>query len=162
VRFVDGEQRDAAAVQQRQEAAGQQPFRCDVQQVQLTAQQGLFDLLCLVCRQRGVEERRAYTQLAQRIHLILHQRDQRRDDDAGALAQQRGHLVAEGLAGAGRHQHEGIVAGGEVFDDGLLMATESAVTEDALQCFEGGGRHGDRIPWCGVSDRLSGTWGYRK
>ena len=43
----------------------------------------------------------------QRRHLVLHQRDQRRDDDARARADQRGDLVADRLAAAGRHQHEG-------------------------------------------------------
>ena len=142
MRFVDGEQGDAAAVQQRQEAPGQQPLRCDVQQVQFAAQQGLFDLLGLVGGQRGIQEGGAHAELAQRVHLVLHQRDQRGDDDAGAVAQQRGHLVAEGLAGAGWHEDQGIVAGGEVFDNGLLVATEGAVTEDALEGFECGGRHG--------------------
>ena len=36
------------------------------------------------------------------------------------------------------------MAGGEVFDDGLLVTTEGAVTEDALEGFECGGRHGDK------------------
>jgi hypothetical protein len=37
-----------------------------------------------------IEESRAHADFGQRIHLVLHQRDQRRDDDADAVAQQRG------------------------------------------------------------------------
>ena len=47
----------------------------------------------------------------ERVDLILHQRDQRRHDDADARPHERGDLVAERLAAAGRHQHERVAAG---------------------------------------------------
>ena len=42
----------------------------------------------------------------QRLDLVLHQRDERRDDDRQVVADQRGQLVAERLARAGRHHDE--------------------------------------------------------
>ena len=43
VRFVDGEQGDLAARQQRQEATGQQPLRGDIEHVQLASEQFALD-----------------------------------------------------------------------------------------------------------------------
>ncbi len=44
--------------------------------------------------------------LAQRGHLVLHQRDERRDHEREVVAHQRRELVAERLARAGGHHHE--------------------------------------------------------
>lgn len=146
MRLVDGEQRDAAAFQQGQEARVQQALRGDVKQVQIARQQGAFDPLCVLRVQRGIEEFGAHAELAQRLDLVLHQRDQRRDHNADAVAQQRRHLIAQRLAATGGHQHQGIVTRSDVFDNGLLWAAEVVVTEDAAEQFVGGGIHPLRIP----------------
>ena len=57
-----------------------------------------------------------------RIHLVLHQRDERRDDDRQPRSRQRGQLEAERLAAAGRQQREDILARQRVADDLLLQA----------------------------------------
>ena len=81
----------------------------------------------------------------ERADLVVHQRDQRADDDrdalAGAMANDRRHLVAQALAAAGRHQHQGVAAAGDVIDDLFLGAAEFAVAEDLAQhlaCGHGG------------------------
>ena len=43
---------------------------------------------------RGIEERRSHAYGEQCIHLVLHQRDERRDDDACALPHESRDLVA--------------------------------------------------------------------
>jgi len=60
VRFVDGEQRDAAAFKQLQAAVGQQAFGGDVQQVELARQKRLFDVAGHAPLLRGVQERGAH------------------------------------------------------------------------------------------------------
>ena len=51
----------------------------------------------------------------ERADLVVHQRDQRADDDGdavpGAVARDRRHLVAQALAAAGGHQHQRVAAG---------------------------------------------------
>ena len=84
--FVDGEQRNAATFQQREEALGQQALGRNVEQIQVAGQQGAFHALGVFCIQGGIEELGAYAELAQGLDLILHQRDQRRDHDADAVA----------------------------------------------------------------------------
>jgi hypothetical protein len=69
-----------------QERDGQQALGRDVEQVELTVEQRRSVAPLRARIERGVEERRAHAELAQRVDLVLHQRDQRRDDDAGALA----------------------------------------------------------------------------
>jgi hypothetical protein len=100
-----------------------------------------LDFALLFGAEAGVEIGGGHAGLAQRVDLILHQRDQRRHHDAGALPQQRGNLVAQRLAAAGRHQHQRVATFAQVLDDGLLLAAETGITENALKQVEGGGIH---------------------
>ena len=88
----------------------QQPFRRDIQQLQLAAHQLPRHLARLFGIQAGIEESGRHAELLERIHLVLHQRDQRRHHDADALPQQGRNLVAQRLAAAGGHQHQRIAA----------------------------------------------------
>jgi len=137
VRLVDRKQRQprrcAQALQLREEARHQQPLRRDVQQIVLAGGEAALDRSRRFGRQRRIQERRADAGLAQRRHLVLHQRDQRRDDDAGAVAQQRRNLIAQRLAAAGRHQHQAVAARSHVGDDVLLRPAEGGVAEHILQ-----------------------------
>ncbi len=60
----------------------------------------------LVRRKRAVQLRCLYARLPELIDLILHQRDERRDDDGRAFQMQGRQLVAERLARARRHHRE--------------------------------------------------------
>ena len=88
-------------------------------------------------RQRRIEIRRAHACLAQRINLILHQGDQGRDDNADAVAQQCGNLIAQRLAAARRHQDERVTSRHDAVDDRRLLATERAIAEHGLKNFKG-------------------------
>ena len=145
MRLIDGEQRDLRAFQQGQEACRQQTFGCDVEQVEFAIEQLPLDLRGLAGIEAGVEEGRTHAELAQRIDLVLHQRDQRRDHDAGAVAQQRRQLIAQRFAAAGRHQHQRIAAGDHLLDDLPLFAAEAVVAEDLAELFEGSGNHAARV-----------------
>ena len=143
--FVDGEQRDAAAVQQLQAAVGQEAFGRDIQQVELAIQERLLHVAGHAPFLRRIQERRAHAQFRQGVDLVLHQRDQGRHDNARAFAHQRGNLVAQRLAAAGGHEDEGVAAADHLIDNGLLVAAEGFVTENALQHAEGARvRHGGR------------------
>src|SRR3546814_8204711 len=54
-----------------------------------------LDLALILTAQTGVEVGGGNARLAERVDLILHQRDQRRHHDAGALTHERGNLVAQ-------------------------------------------------------------------
>lgn len=78
-------------------------------------------------------------QLAQGIHLVLHQRNKRRDYNGRSRADKRWHLVAQRFAGAGWHKHQRIVAGDQMFNNGLLLATKGIVTKNTFQDRQRGG-----------------------
>ncbi|CFE02616.1 Uncharacterised protein [Bordetella pertussis] len=143
VRLVDGEQGDAPALEQLQAAVGQQALRRHVEQVQLAGQECLLDLARHAPILGGIEKRGPHPQFGQGVDLVLHQGDQGGNHDTGAFAHQRGHLVAQRLAAAGRHQHQRVAAADDVLDDGLLVATEGFVTENARKHAQGARvRHG--------------------
>ena len=56
--------------------------------------------------ERRVEKGCLDAGLSQRLDLVLHQRDQRRDDDAGAGPHEGRDLIAQRLAAARRHQRQ--------------------------------------------------------
>jgi hypothetical protein len=133
VRLVDGEQGDARTVQQGQEAVGQKPLGRHIEQVEVAHGERPLHLPRLAGGQRGIEHGRLHAQLAQGLHLIVHQRDERRHDDGGAGPNQGRHLIAQGLAATRGHQHQGIAARRHVFHDLLLMPAKGLVAEDMAQ-----------------------------
>ena len=137
MRLVDREQRDIAAPQHLQAARHVQPFGRHVQQIERAIANRAFDPTGLARRQPGIERGGPHPRLPQRVDLVLHQRDQRRHDNADPGAQQRRQLIAQRFAAAGRHQHDRIAAGDDMLDDLLLLTAEAGITEDAAQ-------HGER------------------
>jgi len=111
VRLVDGEQAQQPALLQgielRQHARGGQTFRRDVEHDQPAVHHFPLDALHLVERQRGIQEGGMHAGFLQRADLIVHQRDQRADDNRqttpGAVPGDRRNLVAQTLAATGRH-----------------------------------------------------------
>jgi hypothetical protein len=83
----------------------------------------------------------------QRRHLVLHQGDERRDDDGRARPQQGRDLVAQRLAAAGGHQHQRVAAGGDPVDDRRLLAAEGGIAENLVENRMGASRHvGREVP----------------
>ena len=69
----------------------------------------------------------------QRLHLVLHQRDERGDDQRQVRPHQRGQLVAERLARAGRHDHEHVAVRQRRADRVLLPGPEALEAEQLVQ-----------------------------
>ncbi len=164
MRLVDGEEGEARATvagvelaQQVQSAFGGEAFRRDVEQLEAARAGSALDLQHLVPVHRRIQVGGLDAVLPQGIHLVLHQRDQRRDDDATAGTQQGGDLVTQRFAAAGGHQHQGIAARDGVLDDLLLRSAEGGVAENIVKQGAGSGRsvgrtaggrrHGQIISW---------------
>ena len=82
----------------------------------------------------GVDERDAPGRDAlERLDLVLHQRHERRDDQREIRAHQRGQLVAERLARAGRHHHQHVAPGDRGLDRLALAGTERREAEHLAQ-----------------------------
>ena len=67
------------------------------------------------------------------IHLVLHQGDQRAHHDGGPFHHDGGKLVAEALASASGHDHEGVAPIEDALHDGLLLAFELLEAEELLE-----------------------------
>jgi hypothetical protein len=86
VSFVDGEQRERRLLKDAEEFVCQQALRRDVNHIDRTGAHLLLDGARFVARCRRIQRGGLDAELAQRRDLILHQRDERRDHDADALA----------------------------------------------------------------------------
>jgi hypothetical protein len=95
VRFVDREQSDLALVQQPRGRVHPEPFGRQVEQVELTGQEGLLDLAALLVVLGRVEKPGPDPERCERIDLVLHQRDQGRDDHPDTGPDQGRDLVAQ-------------------------------------------------------------------
>ena len=96
MRLVDRDQRQRHLVDQPPEALGRRPLGRDIEQVELAGAEALDASPRGRCRPRSARPRGCRS--PRRADLVVHQRDQRRDDQRGAVAGQRRQLVAERLA----------------------------------------------------------------
>src|SRR5690606_14398953 len=102
----------------------------------------------LVAGEGAVEEVRHtffIAEAADRIHLVLHERDERAYHDRGAFAHERGQLVTEAFASTGGHDHECVPAFQYVLYDRLLFSFELAEPEELLESFPGGESYLDHL-----------------
>ena len=62
--------------------------------------------------------------LPQVLHLVLHQGNEWRDDNAQTVHAQRRHLECDALAASCRHESQRVATGTNAFDDFTLNAAE--------------------------------------
>ena len=106
VRLVDGEAAHADLLHGGQEAVDPEALGGHVQEPNLAGAHPREPALPFVAFEQAVDAGRRQPTLAQRRHLVVHQRDQRRDDDGKAVVDEGRQLVAQRLAVAGGHQHQ--------------------------------------------------------
>jgi hypothetical protein len=106
-----------------------QAFRRDIQQANLPGAAAGHHLLLLLAALGRVQTGRRHAVGQQLIDLVFHQRDQRRYHDRQAAQHQRGHLITERFAAAGRHHHQAVAAFQHRIDDGFLARAELLVAE---------------------------------
>ena len=122
-----------------------EPFRARIEDPHASVAHRVGDAAVLGGIVGGIQAPGLDAEMAERRHLIAHQRDQRRDDEGQALAGQRRQLVAERLAGARRHDGEHVPAGQHRAHDLLLSLTEGREAEDVVENLAGVG-HRERVP----------------
>ena len=129
-------ERDLNALQKVHVLAFVQTLRRQVQQLRLACQHVLLDRIDLAATQTRVDEVRHTIFLrviTHRIHLIFHQRNQRRDHNRHTVHHQRRQLVAQTLTATCRHQHKRVLAVNNVLDDRFLIPLEQVETKVVLQ-----------------------------
>ncbi len=88
MRFIHREKRDGALAERFQKRAAAEAFRRDVDQFELAPRQRPDPFPLLIRAERAVDQRRGNAAALERIDLVLHQRDQGRDDHGGSLEEQ--------------------------------------------------------------------------
>ena len=132
VRLIDHHEAQAALGDDRTQGA-LEPLGRDIDEFDLAPAE-CFEAAAAFFEVDGrVEHGRPEAEPQQRVDLVLHQRDQRRDHQHGARQQLRGKLERERLAGARGHHPDAIAAGEHGIDDAPLPGAEVAITEHPLQ-----------------------------
>ena len=131
--FVDREKRHMHARNGIYKPWAAKTFRRDVQQVVVARPACLQTLLLLARRQRAVDVRGGDALGLQGVDLILHQGDERRNDQRAALPEHRRQLVAEGFAAAGGHDRQNVAPFQHRFHYGGLTGPKIAVPEALRQ-----------------------------
>ena len=129
VGLVDGDQRQGTPAEAFEQGASEEAFGGHVQEFEtavrhLVAGGGLGVLV-----EFGVQGGGFNAELAEGSDLVVHQGDERRDDQAHAVAAQRGQLVAEALAATGGHEHQRVAARHDTLDAGRLQTAKAAKAE---------------------------------
>ena len=140
VRLVDREAGERRGGEQPPEGLRREPLGRDVEEPQASlAHRGLGGAALRGSRER-VQRRRRDALPDELVHLVLHQGDEGRDHERRPLREQGRQLVADRLAGAGRHDGEQVPSRERRAHDLLLAGPEGVVAEVAAQ-----GRRED--PW---------------
>ena len=131
--LVDRDERRRAAGQHLGEAGDPQPLGGDEEEVEPPLEVRLDDRARGGPVAAGVDALRPQAQRLELRDLVLHERDERGDDERRAAAGEAGELVAERLAGAGGHDEEHVAAlrGGAAH--GLLVRPEGGEAEALAQ-----------------------------
>ena len=128
MRLVDREERQIGGGQHVLKHGIGRALGRDIEQVQVPGAEALHGF-GLVLVDRGQRSRLDSHRIGG-AHLVVHQRDERGDDDAGAVSRHRGHLIAERLARAGRHHRQRILTQHDAVHHFRLPPAKAGKAED--------------------------------
>ena len=148
MRFVDGDEADwrsRSSPRRRVARLAHQPLGREIQQpVAALGEPGPHRRL-VAGTHRAVVAGGGHAVADERVHLILHQRDQGRHDDRQPVAHQRRHLEAQRFAAAGGQHEQRVAAGDDRFDGVALQGTKRGVAPVLVERVEKRvGGHGRR------------------
>ena len=133
MRLVDGNALRTPALEHFLRATEHQPLRRNIEQFVLAAMQSGNAATRFLGIERGVQKSRRGAGRLQRIHLILHQRDQRRHHNREPFAHERRQLIAERFPAAGRHQNQHIPPRQRRINNLLLQRPKRVVAEGGFE-----------------------------
>src|SRR5205085_10452073 len=131
MRLVDGDQREIGAGDEAAKGVAGRALGSYVEQVELAVVEALNGSVAI--RVGGGQRRGTKADRVGAADLVVHQRDQRGDDERSAVARDRRKLVAKRLPRAGRHDGKRMLPGEHPIDDVLLNAAEMVEAEDAFE-----------------------------
>ena len=140
--FIDRQKSHVALSDDFEKLRLPKPFRRDVQQPVPALGDFGVPPLTLFARERRVDERRFDSSGSQRIHLVFHQRDQRRQHQRDSaprqllivVRQQRGDLIAQRFSRTCRHDDQRVAAAENPVDDCGLRSAKGLEAKELVQC----------------------------
>ncbi len=140
VRLVDGEEREPVGdlIERVEETRAPEPLGRDVREAQAPGGHVVETRAELGGRERRGERAGRHAPLREGVDLILHERDERRDDERGPARDDGGELVAQRFSGAGRHDRDGRPPRQHRVDDLALPRSKRLQAEDGAESLRGG------------------------
>jgi hypothetical protein len=129
VSLVDGDEPRRAALHGAAERRCRQPLGRDVQEPDAPGRDRGEPIALLGLRDRRVDEGRRDPARLERLDLVLHERDERRDDEDDAGPDERWELEARRLPRSRGHDDRDVVAAEHAADGLLLPLAERGVAE---------------------------------
>ena len=126
VGLVDGDEGGLAAGEHLGEAGDAHALGGDEEELEGAVEVVAAGLAGVFAGEAGVDAGYAEAEVGELGGLVVHEGDERGDDERGASAGDGGELVAEGLAGSGGHDEEDVAAVGGGAADGFLIGAEGA------------------------------------
>ena len=136
--LVDDDLAELQPVERRLQSLGAEQLGREVEELQGAVLDLLPDPRPLAPIDAAMHGRSGDTQEPELGHLVVHERDQRRDDQGEARLHHRRQLVAEALAAAGGHHGQEVLAGEQGVDDLALPGAKALEAEHPLERFVDG------------------------
>jgi len=133
VGLVDGHEPEIALLQESEEPGLEALLGRDIEDPEAAVPHGGGDRLLLAGTKAARTGRGRDAPAVTVVCLVLHQGNERRDNDRQAAAVQGRQLVAEGLAPAGREDRKRVAATGNGADDRSLAGEEPVIAPVLLQ-----------------------------
>ena len=136
--LVNGIERNLHRAQELHVLVLRQRLRSHVEQFRASLHDVFLHLVNGRLVQRRVEEvccSLLLTEVADEVHLVLHQSDEWRYDDGHAIHEQRRQLIAETLSTTCGHEHEGVLTVEHALYNGFLVSLEGVEAKIFLQGF---------------------------
>jgi hypothetical protein len=141
VGLINGEKRNGNILQALDEVITYQSLRGDIEKIQIARMEHREHAAGLGCLQGGVVKGCLYAAGLEGIDLILHQGNERGDDNPNPRTMEGGNLIAQRFSASRRHEDKGVLAPDETLDDLLLLGAIGFVTEYPLKTFQRIGTH---------------------
>ena len=155
VRLIDGEERDIAPLDQLAEARVGKPLGCDQQEPARAIGDRVERRAHVLAPEARVEHASLLvTAPRERVVLVAHEGDQRRDDERQPVHQQAGQLVAERLPLPRRHHDERVAPLHRGLDRLTLAGAEHLEAEPIVQLPR------ELVHLCTVSARVTAIRGH--
>ena len=110
----------------------------NVEELELAGLKVAVEILSLFGRQGGIESCGGNPFFDERVYLVFHQSNERRDDECETIEDESRELIAEGFSSTRGEDYESRAIGEDGIDDSFLSATKGVVTkvllENLLQC----------------------------